>query len=69
MTNIVCNDWLKDRTNQQEMSNASMELMEETQYEVVNDDGKCMVAEITKDGDVIVTSKREEGQRIQVENS
>ena len=69
MTNIVCNDWLKDRTNQQEMSNASMALMEEAQYEVINDDGKCMVTEITKDGDVTVTSKREEGQIIQVENS
>ena len=29
MTNKVCTDWLKERTNQQEMSNASMELMEE----------------------------------------
>ena len=28
-----------------------------------------MVTEITKDSDVTVTSRREEGQRIQVENS
>ena len=60
---------VEGRTDQQEMSNASIALMEEGQYEVVNDDGKCMVTEITKDGDVTVTSKREKGQRIQVENS
>ena len=34
MTNKVCTDWLKERTNQQEMSNASMLLMEEAQCEV-----------------------------------
>ena len=51
------------------MSNASMALMEESQYEVSKNNGKCMVTEITKDNDVIVTSRREEGQRIQVENS
>ena len=69
MTNMVCNDWLKDRTNQQEMSNASMALKDEAQYAVINDDGKCMVTEITKDGDVTVTRKREEGQRIKLDNS
>lgn len=69
MTNIVCSDQLKDITDQQEMSNASMALMEEAQYEVINDDGRCMATEIIKDGDVTITSKREEGQRIQVENS
>ena len=48
MNNMVCSDWLKDRTDQQEMSNASMALMEEAQYEVINDDGKCMVTELPR---------------------
>ena len=69
LTNMVCSDWLKDKTDQQEMSNVSMALMEEAQYEVINNNGKCMVTEITKDSDVTVTSRREEGQGIQVENS
>ena len=69
LTNMVCSGWLKEKTNQQEMSNASMALMEEAQYRVINDDGKCMVAEIIEDGDVRVTSKREEGKQIQVYNS
>ena len=69
MTNMVCSDWLKDRTDQQEISNASMALMEEAQYGVINDDGKCMVTEITKDSDVTVTSRREDDQRHQAENS
>ena len=43
MTNKVCIDWLKERKNQQEMLNASMELMEEAQYEVRKDDGNFMV--------------------------
>ena len=51
------------------MSNASMALMEEAQYEVIKNNGKYMVTEITKDSDVTVTSKMEEGQRIQVANS
>ena len=46
-----------------------MALMEEAQCGVINGDGKCMVTKIIKDGDVIVTSRREVGQRIQVENS
>ena len=69
LTNMVCSGWLKGKTDQQEMSNASMALIEEAQYEVNKNNGKCMVTEITKDGDVIVTSKGEEGQRIQEENS
>ena len=69
MTNMVCIGWMKDKTYQQEMSNVSMALMEEAQYEFINNNGKCMVTEITKDSDVTVTSRREEGQRIQVENS
>ena len=51
------------------MSNASMALIEEAQYEVNKNNGKCMVTEITKGGDVTVTSKGEEGKRIQQENS
>ena len=43
MTNMVCSDWLKDRTDQQEISNASMALMEEVQYRVINDDGNFVV--------------------------
>ena len=43
--------------------------MEEAQYEVRRNNGNCMVTEITKDNDVTVTSRREEGQRLQVENS
>ena len=58
MTNMVCSDWLKDITNQQEISKASMALMEEAQYEVVNDEGKCMVTEISKDGDDSNKQKR-----------
>ena len=46
-----------------------MELIDEAQYKVNKNNGKCMGTEITKDGDVTVTSKREEGQRIQEENS
>ena len=61
LTNMVCSGWLKDKTDQQEMSNASMEFMEEAQYKVINNNEKCMVTEITKDSDVIVTSRREEG--------
>ena len=62
MTNMVCSDWLKDRTDQQEISNASMALMEEAQYGVINDDGNFMVKEITKDSDVKEGSQREEYQ-------
>ena len=51
------------------MSNASMALIEEAQYEVNKNNGKCMVTKITKDGDVTVTSKGEEEQRFQEENS
>ena len=43
MTNKVCTDWLKEITCQHEMSSASMELMEEAQYEVRKDDGNFMV--------------------------
>ena len=68
LNNMVCSGWLKDKTDQQVMSNASMELMEEAQYEVINDDGKCMVTEITKDSDVTVTSRRGDDQRHQAEN-
>ena len=66
LTNMVCSGWLKGKTDQKEMSNASMALMEQARYEVVKNNGKCMVTEITKDGDVRITRKREEGQRIQV---
>ena len=69
MTNIVCNDWLKDRTNQQEMSNASMALMEEVKCEFRKDDGKFMVKEFTKDSDVKEASKREEDKIIHTHNS
>ena len=31
LTNMVCSGWLKEKTYQQEMSNASMALMEEAQ--------------------------------------
>ena len=64
LTNMVCSGWLKDKTEQQEMSNASMALMEEAQCEVRKDDGHFMVIEITKDSDVKEASKREEDQRI-----
>ena len=69
MTNKVCYDCLKEGIDSQEMSSASMELMEEAHYEFINNNGKCIVIEITKDSDVTVTSRREEGQRLQVENS
>ena len=51
------------------MSNESMALMEEAQYEVRKDDGNFMVKEITKDSDVIEASKREEGQSVLTHNS
>ena len=38
MTNMVCSDWLNEKTNQQELSNASMALMEEVQCKVRKDD-------------------------------
>ena len=69
LTNMLCSGWMKDETYQQKMFNASMELMEEAQYEVINNNGKCMVTEITKDSDVAVTITRKEGQILQVENS
>ena len=62
MTNMVCSDWLKDRTDQQEISNASMALMEEAKYGVINDDVNFMVKEITKDSDVKEGIQREEYQ-------
>ena len=34
LTNLVCSGWMKGKTDQQEMSNASMALIEEAQYEV-----------------------------------
>ena len=68
MTNKVCIDWLKERTDQPEISSASIALMEESQYEVGNDDGKFMVKEITKDSDLIEASRREEGQRVLTHN-
>ena len=46
-----------------------MALMEEAQYEVINNNGEGMATEVTKYSDVTVTSRREEGQRIQVDNS
>ena len=61
LTNMVCSGWLKEKIERQEMSNASMALMEESHYEVINNNGKCMVTKIIKDSDVIVTSGREEG--------
>ena len=69
LTNMVCSGWLKGKTYQQEMSNASMALIEEAQCEVNKNNGKCMVTEITKDGDVTITRKGEEGKIIQEENS
>ena len=51
------------------MLNASMELMEEAQYEFKMDDGKFMVKEITKDIVVIEASRREEGQIVLTLNS
>ena len=69
LTNMVCSGWLKGKTDQQEISNASMALIEESHYEVNKNNEKCMVTEITKGGDVIVTRKGEEGKRIQEENS
>ena len=61
LTNMVCSGQLKDKTHQQEMSNASMALMEEAWYEVIKNNEKCMVIEITKDSDVTVTSRKDEG--------
>ena len=58
LTNMA---WMKDKTDQQDISYASMALMEEAHYEVINNNGKCMVTKIIKDSDVIVTSGREEG--------
>ena len=69
MTNIVCNNWMKEKTNQQEISSASMALMEEAQYEVRKNDGKFMAKEITKNSDVIEASRREEDQRVLTRNS
>ena len=57
MINKVCTDWMKERTYQHEMSNASMALMEEAQCEV------------TKDGDVTKTGKGEKSQEIHANNS
>ena len=50
MTNKVCTDWLKERTDQQEMSNASIALMEEAHYEVRKDDGKRNVYSFEMNG-------------------
>ena len=44
-------------------------LMEEEQYEVRKDDGNLTVKEITKDNDVIEASRREEEQRVLIQNS
>ena len=52
MTNKVHTDLLKERTDQQEMSNATITLMEEAQYEVIKGAESYMTNEITKDGDV-----------------
>ena len=52
MTNKVCTNWMKERTDQHEMSNASITLMEEAQCEVIKDGERYMTNEITKDGDV-----------------
>ena len=64
MTNKGCTDWMKEITNQHEMSNASITLMDEAQYEVRKGDAKFMVKEITKYSDVIEASRREKGQRV-----
>ena len=69
MTNKVCTDWLEERTYQHEMSNASMALMEEAQFEVIKGGERYMANEITKDSDVIETRRMEEGQRIHASNS
>lgn len=61
MTNVVCSDWMKEKINQHEISNASMALMEEAQYVVIKDGGKYMVDEITKDSNVIEANKGEKG--------
>ena len=55
MTNKVCTDWMKERTYQHEMSNASMVLMEEAQCEVIKGGDMDMANEITKYGDVTET--------------
>ena len=68
MTSMVCSDWLKEKTYQQKMSNTSMELMEEAQYEVRKDDGRYMVNETTKGSEVTEARKREEDQRIHTQN-
>ena len=59
MTNKVCTDWLKERKDQHEMSNASIKLMQEAQCEVIKDGQRYMTNEITKDGDVTETRKGE----------
>ena len=62
MTNKVCTDWLKERKDQHEMSNASITLMEEAQCEVIKGGERYMTNEITKDGDVTKTGKGEKRQ-------
>ena len=69
MTNKVCLDWLKERSYQQEMSNASMVLMEEAECEVIKGGERYMTNEITKDGDVTKIGKGEKSQEIHARNS
>ena len=69
MTNKVCYDCLKEGMDSQEMSSASMELMEEAQCEVIKDDERYMVNEITKDSDVIEARKGGKHQGIHSKNS
>ena len=69
MTNVVCSDWLKEKSDQQEMSNASITLMEEAHHVVIEDDENYMVDEITEDDKVAEASKGEKGQIIHAHNS
>ena len=57
MTNKVCTDWMKERIDQHEMSNASMLLMEEAQCEVKKGGERYMTNESIKDGDVTKIDK------------
>ena len=61
LSNMVCSGWMKDKTNQQDISYGSMALMDEPHYEVMNNNRKCMVTKMIKDSDVKVISRREEG--------
>ena len=69
MTNKVCTDWLKERTDQQKMSSTSMALMEEAQCEVIKGGERYMSNKNAKDHDVTETCKGEKNQEIHAHNS